>query len=100
MDRIRKIEDTSASATEGVVPQTTLATGRFVQVATFGVPANAARTLAQFQANGLPVQSLPVQRGGKALQIVLLGPFLDQASLGQALAAAQSAGFKDAFYKR
>lgn len=71
--------------------------GRFIQVATFGVPANAVRTSARFKAAGLPVTSRGMSRSGKKYQIVLLGPFTDSASVNQALRAARGAGFSDAF---
>ncbi len=71
---------------------------RFVQVATFGVPANAKRTLAKFSAGGLPTNSRPYMRKGKSYAIVLLGPFQDQIKLASALTRARKAGFSDAFY--
>jgi len=100
MKRIKKIEDTSA-AYEVEVPSPVVATGgTFVQVATFGVPANAQRTMARFNQSGLPSGARSFRRGGKDYQIVVLGPFQDQASVNQALAAARSAGFSDAFLTR
>ena len=74
--------------------------GVLVQVATFGVPANARRTLARFRSAGMPVLSKPLRRGGKSYDIVMLGPFTDAASLARALKAARSAGFSDAFTLR
>lgn len=69
----------------------------FVQVATFGVPANATRTAARFQAAGLPVAKRVMTRGGKSYAIILLGPFADAGQLGTALQAARGEGFRDAF---
>ncbi|MDQ7080050.1 MAG: SPOR domain-containing protein [Paracoccaceae bacterium] len=74
--------------------------GVLVQVATFGVPANATRTIARFRSAGMPVLSRPLRRGGKSYDIVMLGPFTDAASLARALKAARGAGFSDAFTLR
>lgn len=74
--------------------------GRLVQVATFGEAANATRTRARFEAAGLPVQTRGISRGGRALQIVYLGPFADETQLNAALRAARGAGFRDAFVAR
>lgn len=103
---LRNIEDTSASAvTPAAPPAAPVAVpapaggGQFVQVATFGVPANAERTLARFSSAGLPVYARPISRGGRSLKIVLLGPFADAASAASALSAARGAGFDDAFIR-
>jgi len=98
-----KIQDVSAttdqiSETKTAAKIATSVVSRFVQVATFGVPANAARTLAKFSAGGFPTNSRPLKRKGKSYDIVLLGPFQDQVKLAQALTQAQKAGFSDAFY--
>ncbi|MCC6006740.1 MAG: SPOR domain-containing protein [Rhodobacteraceae bacterium] len=74
--------------------------GSLVQVATFGEPANATRTRARFEAAGMPVQTRNLSRGGRALQIVYLGPFADESQLNAALRAARGAGFRDAFVAR
>ena len=100
MKRITKIVDTLADLANDEPQTAALATGRFIQVATFGVPANAERALARFGQAGLPGQARLLRRGGKDYQIVMLGPFLDQAGLGNALTAARQAGFKDAFYAK
>lgn len=100
---LRNIEDTSAPAVAPVevtvAPPAAAGGGQFVQVATFGVPANAERTLARFSAAGLPVYARPISRGGRSLKIVLLGPFTDTASAASALSAARGAGFDDAFIR-
>lgn len=101
--RFRRIEDTSASETDTPTPTATVqpvAGGTYVQVATFGVPANAQRTLATFSAAGLPVAKRPISRGGRQLDIVLIGPFGTDAELAAGLAAARGAGFSDAFAVR
>jgi cell division protein FtsN/outer membrane biosynthesis protein TonB len=73
------------------------ASHRFVQVGTFGVPANAQRTAARLQSMGLPVRLSPMTRGGKSYQIVLAGPFATETQLRGALVTARRAGFADAF---
>lgn len=73
---------------------------RYVQVGTFGVPANAQRTIAQLQGLGLPVKIGNVTRSGKAYQVVVAGPFSAQAGLSSALAKVRAAGFSDAFLRK
>lgn len=77
-----------------------LASHRFIQVATFGVPSNASRTVSKFNANGLPTTTRALKRGGKTYAIVLLGPFKEDAVLKSALLKARGAGFSDAFLVR
>lgn len=67
----------------------------FVQVGSFGVPANAEGAKARLRAAGLPVASA---RGG-SMQVVLAGPFASAAEAKGALAAARAAGFGDAFVR-
>jgi hypothetical protein len=74
------------------------AQGRYVQVATFGNPANAQRTAARLQSMGLPVRYGTLKKGSKSYRIVLAGPFA-QADLGAALNSARRAGFSDAFIR-
>lgn len=73
--------------------------GRFVQVGSFGVPANAASTAARLQARGLPVAQQAARTGGRTLQVVLAGPFGSDAEARQALSAARGMGFHDAFIR-
>jgi len=75
-------------------------TGRFIQVATFGVPANATRTMARFRLKGMPTASRGLRLRGKSYDIVLLGPFADEAGVRAALNSAVRAGFSDAFLVR
>jgi len=71
-------------------PQTrTPATGAtYIQIGSFGQPANASAAATRLSGLGLPVASTSVTRSGKALQIVYAGPF-----------ASAAAGFADAFVK-
>lgn len=71
--------------------------GRFVQAGSFGVAANAATAAALLNAAGLPVQISAITRNGKALQIVLAGPFDRADQLAAALAKTRASGFADAF---
>ncbi|TNF14745.1 MAG: SPOR domain-containing protein, partial [Rhodobacteraceae bacterium] len=68
---------------------------RFVQVGSFGVPANAEAAKARLRALGLPVAT------GKAgrLTVIYAGPFSSAAALKQALVSAKSAGFSDALLR-
>lgn len=72
---------------------------QFVQVGTFGVPANAQRSAARLQQAGLPVQTSSFRKGGKSYQVVFAGPFGNSNDLAQALHTARQAGFRDAFLR-
>lgn len=71
----------------------------YVQVGTFGVPANADGAKAMLRRAGLPVGTAKVTKGGKALQIILTGPYGDAGAAQAALLVARQAGFKDAFVR-
>ena len=73
--------------------------GAFVQVGSFGLPANATGASARLVALGLPVSTAHLTRGGKLLQVVYAGPFASAAAAQSALAAARNAGFSDAILK-
>lgn len=73
--------------------------GIFVQVGSFGVPANAAGASSRLAALGLPVALSKGRIGGKAVQVVLAGPFGSAADAQAALRAARGAGFGDAFLR-
>lgn len=75
------------------------AAGRYVQVATFGVEANAMATARQLSRAGLPVRVGAMNRGGKPYRLVMIGPLADAASVNAALARARAAGFSDAFVR-
>ena len=75
-----------------------VATGGFVQVGTYGDPANAANAQATLQALGLPVAVSTITRNGRNLQIVAAGP-LAAADLNAALSAARAAGYADAYIR-
>lgn len=72
--------------------------GRYVQVGTFGVEANARNTAARLGALGLPARLGTLTKGGKSYRIVLAGPFAPD-QVGAALSKARRAGFHDAFVR-
>ena len=85
------------SAMNAPKPAAPPVSGRFVQVGSFGVAANAAKAAAGLQAAGLQVQMSSMTRNGKTLQIVLAGPFDTAAALSAGLAKTRASGFADAF---
>ncbi|MGO4851509.1 SPOR domain-containing protein [Phaeovulum sp. W22_SRMD_FR3] len=70
---------------------------RYVQVGTFAEPGNAEASRARLRALGLPVATSQLTQKGRALQVVLAGPFADAPTLVMALSNARAAGFHDAF---
>lgn len=70
--------------------------GSFVQVGTYGVPDNARNVARRMEAMGYPVRSRSV---GGGLQVVMAGPFDDDAATRRALNALRGAGFGDAFVR-
>jgi cell division protein FtsN len=71
----------------------------YVQVGTFGQPANAEGARARLTALGLPVSTSQITRSGKALQIVYAGPFASSADARAALTTTRAAGFDDAILR-
>ena len=69
--------------------------GRYVQVGSFSVPANAQGAAARLMAAGLPV----ARAQSRGLAVVMAGPFATQSELSAALGAARAAGFPDAFVR-
>ncbi|WP_022705257.1 SPOR domain-containing protein [Pseudorhodobacter ferrugineus] len=80
-------------------PRATKGGRYYVQVGTFGEPANAARSAARLQGLGLPVAKSRITSKGRNLQIVMAGPFGDAGAANAALAAARRSGFGDAFIR-
>ena len=66
---------------------------RYVQVGSFGDPANAARLIARLHAAGMPVAS--GKSGG--LKIIAAGPFRSPRDLQRALGMVRGMGFADAY---
>lgn len=71
----------------------------WVQVGTFGVKANATGAAQKLAALGLPTAKSRITKGGKALEIVLAGPFGSAAEAKAALSSARAAGFGDAILR-
>ena len=71
----------------------------YIQVGTFGQPSNADGASQRLAGLGLPVARSKITKGGKALQIVLAGPFASSAEAQAALSKARRAGFSDAFIR-
>lgn len=69
----------------------------YVAVGTYRVPANAAGAVTTLKALGLPTAKSQMNRKGRALQVIYAGPFSSITAARAALAAAQGAGFDDAF---
>lgn len=72
--------------------------GRYVQVGTFGVEANARNSAQRLKSMGLPARLGKLVKGGKTYRIVIAGPFAPD-QIGTALKKARSAGFRDAFVR-
>ncbi|MEO6301482.1 MAG: SPOR domain-containing protein [Paracoccaceae bacterium] len=87
---------TSASTMSAPAARTGAA---YVQVGSFGQPANVTNASARLTALGLPVATAKVTRSGKVIQIVYAGPFTSTAAAQSALATVRGAGFGDAILK-
>ncbi len=90
---------TRNAATEAVQPRAKASGGVWLQVGTFGVPANAQGAAQRLSSMGLPVAKSRLNKGGKTLEIVLAGPFGSAADAQAALSMARNAGFGDAFLR-
>lgn len=71
----------------------------YVQVGTFGVKSNADGAASRLRGAGLPTARANITSKGKAMQIVLAGPFASGAEAQAALSIARRAGFGDAFIR-
>jgi hypothetical protein len=85
----------SRSVAPAAVAAPAALTHRYVQIGSFGDPANAQRTTRLFQGMGLPVAT---QASG-GLQVIAIGPFGSAEDLQRGLQAARNAGFADAFLR-
>jgi hypothetical protein len=89
------------AATPAVAPTLAATSGhRYVQIGTFAEAANAQSATALLLGAGLPAATGSLSRGGRAMTVVVAGPFATQADLMNALATARRAGFNDAFLRR
>jgi hypothetical protein len=69
---------------------------RYVQVGSFGDPANAQAASATLSGLGLPVAKARAKSGGRQLQVVLAGPFSSDADAAAALRVLRRGEFPDA----
>lgn len=88
-----------STKSESVQPVKAASGGAYVQVGSFGVASNAEGAAARLAGLGLPVARSNGRIGGKAVQVVLAGPFGSGAEAQAALRAARGAGFGDAFIR-
>ena len=72
---------------------------RYVQVGTYGQPANVQAAVARIRSLGYGVNTTSVTRKGVRLQSVLAGPYASQSELRAALAALRAAGYSDAYVR-
>jgi hypothetical protein len=93
------ITSTKGQAATAPVEKKVAKGGAFVQVGTFGVVSNADGAAARLQGIGLPVARAKITSGGRAMQIVMAGPFGSAADAAVALSMARRAGFGDAFIR-
>jgi hypothetical protein len=93
------ITSTKGQAATAPVEKKAAKGGAFVQVGTFGVVSNADGAAARLQGMGLPVARAKITSGGRAMQIVMAGPFGSVADAAAALSMARRAGFGDAFIR-
>ena len=89
----------AAPARTAATPDAVPMPGRYVQVASFAVPDNARRTRAALGARDIPVQSQAARMRGRPLEVILIGPFADDAELRRALGTVRAMGFRDAFVR-
>ncbi|PYE85628.1 SPOR domain-containing protein [Pseudoroseicyclus aestuarii] len=92
----RGIEGPARAAAAETRPQEPQQAGRYVQIGTYGVPANASHAAARLRDMGLPVT---MGRLGTRYDVVLAGPFTQAEALHRALSAARAAGYGDAFIR-
>ena len=93
------ITSTKGQAATAPVEKKVAKGGAFIQVGTFGVASNADGAAARLQGMGLPVARAKITSGGRAMQIVMAGPFGSAADAAAALSMARRAGFGDAFIR-
>ena len=98
--KVKKKKNVAVSTSNSATATTGAATGAlWVQVGTFGVKANATGAAQRLAGLGLPTAKSRITKGGKALEIVLAGPFGSAAEAQTALSKARNAGFGDAILR-
>lgn len=97
--RLVAVPQVQASSTTVSTMSAPAARMSYVQVGTFGQPANADSVKARLTALGLPVSTARMTAQGRVLQVVYAGPFADLTQARAALNKTRSAGFADAILK-
>jgi hypothetical protein len=97
--RVAKQKNVQVAAVTPKAKTQGVTTGRFVQVAAFGVSSNAQTTAQKFARLGLPVVMREQVYKGRVLNVLYLGPFASNTDLRGGLSTAKSQGFSDAFVK-
>lgn len=90
----------SAKTSPTVRRRTAVTSQRYVQVGTYGNAANVQKATRRLQGMGMPVRISKIKSQGRILQIVMAGPFANQAQLKSALSAARRAGYRDAVLRK
>ena len=99
VQKTRRVHVSSKAEPSSTPPKKQAAGKSYVQVGTFGVPANAEGASSRLRSAGLPVARAKTKNGGRDFQIVMAGPFTSAADAQAALKAARRAGFSDAFIR-
>ena len=90
----------STKSSPTVRRRTAVASQRYVQVGTYGNAANVQKATRRLQGMGMPVRVSKIKSQGRILQVVMAGPFANQAQLKSALSAARRAGYRDAVLRK
>ncbi len=88
-----------ANKPAGAAPRA-LAGKTFVQVGTFGNPANAQRSARKIAQMGYPARIGKHRKNGRSYLTVQAGPFVDAGALNAAVHRLRSAGYQDAFVRK
>lgn len=80
-----------------VSPPRAVAGKRYVQVGTFGKPANAQATAQKLARMGMPARIGKHRKGGKTYLTVQAGPFASPKAMHNAIQRVKAAGYRDAF---
>ena len=88
------------AAAPAVQQQVARSTGHFVQVGSYGDPANAQRAAQRIAALGMRARIGQARSGGRTLMVVQAGPFTGDQATRTAVSRLRGAGYRDAFVRR
>ncbi len=88
------------SARTGTAPITVGRGHRYVQLGAYANPANVNRAIATLHRLGLPAAKIRTTQSGRAIELVVSGPFNDAQSLARALQSARASGYGDAITRK